>query len=131
MREETVESGHGGIDAHGCKLTVELMHEVWQMAGIFTDMLSRCMQGQGRQGQCTGHVEEFSCSRLVINLAEMYVDSIVAATCGSLLDSGSRFIARVCKNQFRPVASPPNHPGASRALAFDKRMALCMVLYAR
>ena len=39
---------------------------------------------------------------MVIDLAEMYVDGIVAATCASLLDSGSRFIARVCKTSFAP-----------------------------
>ena len=30
-----------GIDAHGCKLRDELRGEVWQMSGIFTNMLSR------------------------------------------------------------------------------------------
>ena len=39
---------------------------------------------------------------MVIDLAEMYVGGIVAATCASLLDSSSRFIDRVCKTSFAP-----------------------------
>ena len=32
-----------GIDAHGCNIRGELRGDMWQMAGIFTDMLSRFM----------------------------------------------------------------------------------------